>query len=207
MSAPGGPARSGIAAGPPPPGRDRPTRRLPAELGAWLFVLADMTVFAFLFGAYLVDRSGQEAVFRAGQDRLLPVFGVVNTLLLLTSSLAVATAVRLLRRGSPAVPRLLGLAVACGLAFSVLKIAEYGDKLSHGLDPQTDAFFMYYFVLTGVHWFHLACGLLMLTGMIAVTRRGSPLSPHERIYVEAGATFWHMVDLLWIVLFPLLYLV
>jgi nitric oxide reductase NorE protein len=172
-----------------------------------MFVLADMTVFAFLFGAFLVDRSGQEELFRAGQDRLTPAFGVVNTLLLLTSSLAVATAVRRLPRGGPSIPRLLGVAVACGLAFSVLKVLEYREKLGHGLDPKSDDFFMYYFVLTGVHWFHLACGLVLLGVMIAMTRRGAPLSPSARSYVEGGATFWHMVDLLWIVLFPLLYLV
>ena len=66
---------------------------------------------------------------------------------------------------------------------------------------------MYYFVLTGVHWFHLACGLLVLAGLVRLTRRGGELSARERTYAEGGGVFWHMVDLLWIVLFPLLYLV
>ncbi|MDX8153773.1 cytochrome c oxidase subunit 3 [Patulibacter brassicae] len=187
--------------------RAAPARRVPGELGTWVFVLADMTVFAFLFGAYLVDRSGQLETFHASQQQLIPLFGIVNTVLLLTSSLAVALALRLLATAPAAARRLLWLAIGCGLAFSVLKVAEYADKLSQGLTPQSDDFLMYYFVLTGVHWFHLACGLLVLAGLVRLTRRGGELSARERTYAEGGGVFWHMVDLLWIVLFPLLYLV
>jgi len=197
-----------------PPGDavDAPRDRggtVPGETGIWVFIGADLVVFAALFVAFLYDRSDAEPLFAQGQTHLNVTFGVVNTALLLTSSLFVAIAVRGLRQRTltpRTLQRLVMGAFAAGIGFSVLKVLEYSDKVDHGFKPLTDDFFMYYFVLTGLHWFHLAIGLAGLTAMWFIAGR-STRSPAQVRLFESGASFWHMVDLVWIVLFPLVYLV
>jgi nitric oxide reductase NorE protein len=182
-----------------------PTRHLPGEVGVWVFILGDMAIFAVLFVTYLTGRTGDVDLFNSSQSALNPDFGLVNTLLLLTSSLLVVMGVRSVKeRRGPGAWFFLG-AIACGLAFSALKVIEYSDKASHGLTPATNDFFMYYFVLTGLHWFHVALGILVLIAMTHFARKDD-LTDQQVAFVEGGACFWHMVDLLWIVLFPLLYL-
>ncbi|MCD2195807.1 cytochrome c oxidase subunit 3 family protein [Actinomycetospora endophytica] len=180
--------------------------RIPGEPGIWVFVLADMTVFGAFFVVFLVVRLGQPEVFAASRPSLEVGLGLVNTLVLITSSVLVALGVRRARdgqRGSAA--RLVTAGMACGLAFLVIKVIEYSLEVAAGVVPTTNDFFMYYFVLTGIHAAHVIMGL----GGLAAVRRtlGRPRpGPHDLRTAETGATFWHMVDALWIVLFPLLYL-
>lgn len=87
-----------------------------------------------------------------------------------------------------------------------MKLLEWGDKLSAGITPATNDFFMFFFTLTGLHFLHLLIGMVVLGFLVRASRRPLP-TPRQLAYVEGGACFWHMVDLLWIVLFPLLYLV
>lgn len=184
-----------------------PARRTPGEEGVWVFILGDMTIFAVVFAAYLYYRGEQAALFRAGQQTLEQSYGVINTLLLLTSSLFVVTGVRALRQGRNAItPWLFTGALFCGLGFTTTKFLEYGEKLRGGVTPATDEFYLYYFVLTGLHFFHLLLGMVVLAFLIRLARR-SELTTKQIAFVEGGACYWHMVDLLWIVLFPLLYLV
>jgi len=180
---------------------------VPGEAGVWVFILGDMLVFALLFLTYLYYRADDPGLFAQSQARLDQTFGAVNTLLLLLSSLMVLTAVRAIRhRRHRIASRLIAGAFACGIAFSILKVLEYHDKIAHHLTPATNDFFMVYFIVTGLHWFHLIVGLCVLSALIVLTRRPR-LSAGQLAFVEGGACFWHMVDLLWIVLFPLLYLV
>jgi nitric oxide reductase NorE protein len=166
-----------------------------------------MLIFAVLFLTYLYYRAGDAALFSASQARLDQTIGAVNTLLLLASSLMVLTAVRAVRGGVDRVaPWLIAGAFSCGIAFSILKYVEYHDKVAHHLTPAKNDFFMLYFVLTGLHWFHLIMGLCVLSALFVLTRKPQ-LTSRQFAFVEGGACFWHMVDLLWIVLFPLLYLV
>jgi nitric oxide reductase NorE protein len=182
-------------------------RRVPGEVGTWVFIFGDMTVFAFVFATYLLARASDTELFHAGQRHLDATAGAVNTLLLLTSSLCVVAAVRATgRRRARAARWLFGGAIACGLGFTFNKYLEYSDEISRGFTPTTDDFWTYYYVLTGLHLFHLLVGLGVLT--FAIRQAGNPrLTARRYAYVEGGACFWHMVDLLWIVLFPLLYLV
>lgn len=181
-------------------------KHLPGEVGVWVFILGDLMVFALLFGVYLYYRIDDPALFASSQSRLNQAFGAVNTLLLLTSSLLVVTAVRALRHGVTNIaPELFAGAMACGAGFAVLKIFEYSGKISEGLVPATNEFWMYYFILTGLHFFHLLLGMAVLTFCLVSSRMAS-LSAQRFSLVEGGACFWHMVDLLWVVLFPLLYL-
>jgi nitric oxide reductase NorE protein len=183
------------------------TRHVPGETGTWIFIFGDMLVFAVLFATYLYYRGEDPGLFNGSQEALNPTYGAVNTLLLLLSSLLVVLAVHCVRRGLRRVaPRLIAGAFTCGVGFSAMKIVEYSDKVGHDITPATNDFFMYYFVLTGLHWFHLLLGLAVLSYLFVLSRKPS-LTPRQFAFFEGGACFWHMVDLLWIVLFPLLYLV
>lgn len=179
---------------------------IPGEAGIWIFILGDMAVFAVLFGTFLVYRSKDVALFDGSQLHLNATFGLINTLLLLASSMFVVLAVSAVRRGTPRpAPLLIIGAIGCGLAFSALKIVEYVGTIDAGITPQTNTFYMFYFLLTGLHWFHLILGLAVLTYLLVSTRR-KRRDARQLAWFEGGGCFWHMVDLLWIVLFPLIYL-
>jgi nitric oxide reductase NorE protein len=185
----------------------KPARHLPGEEGTWIFILGDMTVFALLFGVYIDARSKDPLLFDRSQAILHQTYGAINTLLLLSSSLMVVMAVRAIRHGVPNIaPRLFAGAFACGLGFSFMKYLEWSEKLKDGIKPATNDFWMYYYILTGLHFFHLILGMAVLV-FCFVQAKKPQLSVRQFAFVEGGACFWHMVDLLWIVLFPLLYLV
>lgn len=187
-----------------------PARRrghIPGEPGVWVFILGDMTVFALLFGVFIYYRGKQPELFDRSQMDLHRYFGAINTLLLLTSSLAVITGVRAIRAGYRRLaPAMIAVALLCGCLFLMNKALEWTSLLSHHHQPATNNFFMYFFVLTGIHAFHLLIGMGVLITLFVLSRKPT-LTPGQRAFVEGGACFWHMVDLLWIVLFALLYLV
>ena len=183
------------------------TRRIPGEEGTWIFIVGDMCVFAVFFSVYLHSRGKAPALFNRSQEMLNRNFGLINTFLLLISSLLVVIAVRAFRvQRQVLASRLFVGAFLCGLGFVVVKAFEYHDKLAAGINPTTNDFFMYYFVLTGLHLFHLIVGMVVLTVLYRFSRRPE-LTKNQLAFFEGGACFWHMVDLLWLVLFPLLFLV
>jgi nitric oxide reductase NorE protein len=182
------------------------TRHVPGEVGTWMFILGDMTVFAVLFGVYVYYRGKQPALFQHSQTELHRAFGALNTLLLLTSSLGVVTAVRATRaKMRKLAPAAISVAFICGCGFLVDKVLEWSNLVSHGHPPSSNNFFMYFFVLTGIHAFHLLIGMGVLITLFVLSRKES-MSAGQYSFVEGGACFWHMVDLLWVVLFALLYL-
>jgi nitric oxide reductase NorE protein len=186
---------------------DRTPRRLPGVEGLWVFVIADMTVFAVLFGCFIVGRHQNPILFEQARHALNPNFGGVNTLILLTSSWFVALALDSVRKSRfQLAQRLLAGAFLCGLAFMVSKGIEYTEKLNANITLLTNDFFMYYFTLTGIHLFHVVAGTVVLA---VLWRKAGARSfdPERPIVLECGAIYWHMVDLIWIILFPLLYLV
>jgi nitric oxide reductase NorE protein len=174
--------------------------------GVWVFVAADMTMFAMLFVSFMLDRRHAPALFENSRHALNADFGGVNTLILLTSSWLVVLAVDAAKAGRvQQVPRCLAGAWACGLAFCVSKALEYGGKLHAGISMLSNDFYMYYFALTGIHLLHVVAGTVML-GVLWKKARAGAYGAANRVGLECGATYWHMVDLLWILLFPLLYL-
>ncbi|ORA08142.1 hypothetical protein BST14_24985 [Mycobacterium arosiense ATCC BAA-1401 = DSM 45069] len=186
----------------------RDNQHLPGEKGIWILVLGEMSVFGILFGAYLYARSNEPAVFDASQHFLVANYAFVNTILLVCSSLFVVNAIRALRRGCLAIAsKLFAAALLCGFVFSILKILEYHDKVDNNLVVTTNSFFMWFFTLTGYHFYHLIVGMGLLGYLIYKTRTSKDFSTSELRFAESCAVYWHMVDLLWIVLFPLLYLV
>lgn len=188
---------------PPTPHRQRVLPGLP---GFWIFILMDMSFFSVLFLAYLLERAKQPLLYAASQAHLNVSLGLLNMLVLLTSSWFVALAVHALRRGQRR--RTVGLllaALACGLLFAAVKVTEYRQEFALGITPLTDGFFMLYFSLTFIHFLHVLIGIVVLGALAWKTRVGT-YGPHCMAGIEVGATYWHMVDLLWILLFPLLYM-
>jgi nitric oxide reductase NorE protein len=187
-------------------------RRTPAEAGIWVFILGDMLVFAEMFFIFALLRAENRDQFDASQQLVNPIYGLLYTLLLLASSWAVVMAVTAVRRNLRTLSeRLILWGFGGGAAFVAIKFIEYGTKLSAGITPVTNEFFMLYFVLTFVHLLHAAVGLGVLMYVRShVNALGSAVDDvnrHERLrMIEAGAVYWHMVDLLWIVLFALFYL-
>ncbi|MER6083044.1 cytochrome c oxidase subunit 3 [Streptomyces sp. NPDC001833] len=179
-------------------------RHVPGEPGLWVFLLGDMIMFSVFFGFIAVLHGRYPRMFRASQQALHPDLGLLNTLLLLIASALVARGLRQLRSGRPA--RTLPWALLCALGFAAVKGSEYALVIRGGHTPSSNAFFMYYFVFTGIHLAHLAIGIGALTVLIVLSRRPA-LSRGQLLVAEGAAAYWHMVDLLWLVLFPLFYLV
>ena len=172
-----------------------------------MVILGELAIFALFFGAYLVAWGQDPDLFAAGQAHLNQGRAVLNTVLLLCSSLFVARAVEAARQGETEGARAsLAVALGGGLAFFLVKAIEYRDLFDHGFSPATDDFFTYYFVLTWAHLLHLLVGMGVLVFLRSLARRPE-LSARQIGYLEAGGCYWHMVDVIWIVLFPLLYLV
>lgn len=190
-----------------PDHRSNEATRIPGEPGIWVLVLGDMVMFAVFFGLFLHARSEDPVSFADSRLVLNQDFGAINTLLLLTSSLLVAMGVASLRsEDRTSAARSFAWAGVCAAGFMVVKAAEYSSEISHGYTPVTNDFFMYFFALTGLHLAHLVIGSVLLVLMWRTARRPQPRQREQR-FIECCAVYWHMVDLLWVVLFPLLYLV
>ena len=181
-------------------------RRLPGDQGVWIFVGADLMMFGLFFTSFVVERSKKLDVYNLAQQALNFNYGGINTLILVTSSWFVVLAVHAAKMNKvQQVPYLLLGALFCGLTFCAVKVAEYAEKISHGISMLTNDFFMYYFILTGIHFVHVIVGNVILFILWKKARAGA-YGRHNVKGLESGATYWHMVDLLWIILFPLLYL-
>lgn len=179
---------------------------VPGEVGIWVFVLGDLLVFTLFFLVFLVYRSADVELYRESKMQLNVHLGALNTVLLLLSSWSLATSVAALRSGQEALCKnTLSFTVLCGIGFVVVKYFEYSEKVGAGFTLLSNDFFMYYFVFTGIHLLHLLIGLVVLAYLWLCLRRGG-LGRVSTMTMESGATYWHMVDLLWVVLFPLLYL-
>jgi nitric oxide reductase NorE protein len=182
-------------------------RRIPGEEGIWVFVLGDMTVFALFFATFMYSRGKNPQVFGAGHADLHVALGTVNTVLLLSSSLLVAIGVQWVLGGRHRdATRLFSGALGCGIGFVAVKAIEWTQLFSEGKGVGSGEYFSYYFVFTGIHLMHVLIGLVILGRLVVLTRR-PVLDGEQRQLCETGGIFWHMVDLLWVVLFALFYLV
>ncbi len=185
---------------------NKPTQRLPGVEGVWVFIGADMFFFAVLFVSFMLERFKSPEIFEVARRTLDPNFGGINTLILLTSSWFVVLAVEAAKKDQLSqIPAWLFAGFGCGVAFGISKAFEYGAKLSAGITPATNDFYMFYYVLTGFHLLHVTAGSILLL-ILWNQARQRKFSSGNMVVLECGATYWHMVDLLWIVLFPLLYL-
>jgi cytochrome c oxidase subunit 3 len=190
-----------------------------ARLGMWVFVASESLLFAGLFALYAAYRFAYPAEFHAGSAHANVVLGTINTYVLLTSSLTVALAIDATRHGHRRrTLALLAATIALGGVFLVLKAIEYAGHLADGLAPGSHYAFaalpahgvaLYvtlYYLLTGLHALHVLGGLGMLAWLTWRARRGD-FTPGAHIALELGALYWHLIDLVWIFLWPLLYLI
>lgn len=177
----------------------------PGDLAVWFFICAELLAFGVFFLGFSIARRFDRALFDAGQATLDTTAGLVNTLLLITSSLLVVRAVRALRQARPrvAVHRLLG-GFALGAAFLVVKGHEYAVQFAAGVSFDDDTFSMFYIGLTGFHAMHVVLGMVVLA-VVAAQAAAGRYTPTDCNGAESGAAYWHMVDLVWLILFPLIY--
>jgi nitric oxide reductase NorE protein len=197
---------------PPPAPTSLPHLR--GDLAVWIFILAELLAFGVFFVAYAFSRARHPALFDAAQAALDRHAGALNTVLLVSSSACVAQAVALLAAAPAnaahadrrAARWLLG-AITCGLGFVLVKGNEYATHFAAGMELSSSTFTMFYLGLTGFHFMHVLLGLVVLTVLWQRTRAGAyrPDTAHGMNGLESGAAYWHMVDLVWLLLFPLVY--
>ena len=183
------------------------SNELPGDLAIWLFIFAELTVFAIFFISYSWMHTHNFELFTAGQSTLHPTAGLINTMALITSSYLVALAMIAARQGDRkrCQQGLMG-AILVASIYVVSKLWEYEILLGQGYDLSTNSFYMFYFFMTGFHFMHVLLGMVVLAIFVVCLREPSYLEENLSS-VESGACYWHMVDLLWIILFPLMYVI
>lgn len=198
-----------------PPWKTLGRQHQATTFGMWVFLASEVLLFAGLFAGYAVYRGLYPSGFLAAGRHTDVVFGTVNTALLMTSSFSLATAGRAAKAGLPhAARRLIWVTIAIGMTFLVLKGFEYREDLHKGLFPGLAfpiairgamLFFSFYWIMTGIHALHVTAGLIALSRLQLVSRR-NPQWLAGSTSEEATALYWHLVDVIWIVLYPILYL-
>lgn len=186
-------------------------------MGMWFFLFTELLLFGGLFLLYSVFRSKHSQAFHDVAKELDLMLGTINTIVLITSSLTMALSISFLRRGDKRRSVLLQAAtIALGLTFLVIKYFEWGAKIDHGIYPDSPAlltrekgyilFYGLYFVMTGLHGLHVLAGLVLIGVMLFFTQRGR-VNSAGHVRLENSGLYWHFVDVVWIYLFPLFYLI
>jgi cytochrome c oxidase subunit 3 len=187
------------------------------RMGVWLFLFTELLLFGGLFFIYSVYRFMHQADFHVAAKELNVFVGTLNTVILLTSSLTMALSITAIQRGS----RKLSISLQCitilfGIIFLVNKYFEWMTKIHHGIYPGSEGllargsgqilFFGLYFTMTGLHALHVIIGGVLIAVMARFTINGV-ITPEKYVKLEAAGLYWHLVDIIWIFLFPLFYLI
>lgn len=174
--------------------------------GVLWFILADIIVFFMIFADFMTQRAKQIDIFDQSAAIMDLQLGVLNTLILITSGMFVVYAVNAAKAGDQkATRRWILVSFVIGSGFAVTKGLEWGNKLGQGITMFTNDYYMYYYTLTGAHFLHFVGGMVTLAILWFMAGR-EPVNGRLLNPIESGAMYWHMVDLLWIFLFPMLYL-
>jgi len=182
-------------------------KKLPGDLAMWFFILAELTAFAAFFIGFAVAEQLNVDMFITGKAKLHPIAGLINTVALITSSLFVALALRAFHlKKQREVAWLLIIAQLIAVIYLVVKVWEYQFLFAAGIDIETNTFFTLYFLITAFHFMHVLLGMVILMLMTIKAYKGRYLNKSASGF-ESGACYWHMVDLLWIILFPLIYVI
>jgi len=189
-----------------------------STLGMWVFLVTEVLFFGGMFTAYVIYRATYRRAFEGASNLLDIRLGAFNTAVLILSSLTMALAVWASGQGKKkALILFLALTMVLGSVFLGVKVVEYAQKFEHhevpgpafvvphGLPPQSEMFFSLYFCMTGLHALHMIIGLGLLTWLVVKAQRGA-FSPRYNTPVDMVGLYWHFVDIVWIFLFPLLYL-
>ena len=188
-----------------------------SKLGMWLFIFTELLLFGGLFITYAVYRYlHQDAFHLASQELDVPI-GTINTIILLISSATIAMSTTAIQQGKKKLTLgLIGATILLAAVFLVNKYFEWGTKFEHGIFPGSEyldqlgygdvLFFGLYFFMTGLHAFHIVIGMVLL-GVIYLRVKNGRLDAGNFQLLENGGLYWHLVDLIWIFLFPLFYLI
>ncbi|MCG8687011.1 MAG: cytochrome c oxidase subunit 3 family protein [Desulfobacterales bacterium] len=187
------------------------------KLGMWLFLYTEIILFGGLFVLYAVYLTVHTQDFIDGGKQLSRIFGLINTVILLISSFAVAASITAVQKEQKGLALTgLGVTLGCGLIFLINKYFEWGAKISLGIYPNSETlmdgptgqnvFFGLYYVITGLHGLHIVIGMTVLAVAMAYVASGKVTSTRFALLENAGL-YWHLVDLIWIFIFPLFYLI
>ena len=179
------------------------TPRIPGQGAMWALVMIEAMTFSAYFVVYAVYYKLNPQAFLDAQSELDLGFGVLNTIILLTSSWSIALCVQRSREGNygAAVRNCLATALG-GVIFAILKLYEWSVEIGKGLTFSTSEFFSYYYFFTGMHLLHVLVGFIALG--VVYYQLSSPARRSQEL-IETGATYWHLVDFLWVIIFALLY--
>ena len=176
------------------------------KLGIWLFLASEVMLFGSLFSAYVLLRTGTPLWPEQSATLNVPL-ATLNTVILISSSVTMVMAWAAAAGGKLSRYRLfMGLTLLGGLLFLVVKAFEYNEKFSHGLYPSTNNFLALYFTMTGLHAIHVIAGMTAIGWVLRKAMKGA-FGPTYFTPVDLVGLYWHLVDLIWIFLFPLLYLI
>ena len=188
-----------------------------SKLGIWLFIFTELLFFGGLFVTYAVYRFRNREAFHLAAHELDVVIGTVNTAILLISSMTIAmstTAIQ--KKDKRATLVLIGITLLLALVFLVNKYFEWTTKIGHGIWPDSPMleelgqgdilFFGLYYFMTGLHALHIIIGMVLLTVILVRVQKGRITFDNYQL-LENGGLYWHLVDLIWIFLFPLFYLI
>jgi nitric oxide reductase NorE protein len=179
----------------------------PGDLAIWFFIFAELLAFGVFFVAYAFARAHNVELFDESQQHLNRTSGAVNTLVLITSSYFMVRAVAAIKQGlSGECARWIAAAIGMGGVFLVIKVFEFHEKFSAGITLSSNTFYMFYLSLTIFHFMHVILGMVILAAVM-LKAQGGGYGVKNHTGVETGASYWHMVDLLWIILFPLVYVI
>lgn len=187
------------------------------KVGMWIFLFTELLFFGGMFLLYSVFRSRYAAEFHVAAQQENLLLGSINTTILLTSSFTIAVAIAAIRKGNKILSLFMQMATMMfGICFLIIKYFEWMEKISRGLYPNSAVmlnqgkgdvlFFSLYYVMTGIHGIHVMIGLIVIYIMFTYTRRGI-IDRDNFAKLENTGLYWHFVDIVWIYLFPLFYLI
>ena len=186
----------------------------PGDFAIWIIIYVELITFGLFFIGYAISRRENIEMFNSSQLMLNQTSGFINTFILISSSYFVAKAIYYIRtmkqnnikESNTKASKWLVFAIVCGIAFLLIKISEFYHIFSMGITLSTNKFFMFYLLLTLFHFMHVFLGTIILFNIRQRTKIAG-YTPDDYLGFESGASYWHMVDLLWIVLFPLVYII
>jgi len=188
-----------------------------SKIGMWLFLLSEILLFGGLFILYSTYRYKNPIAFHLAAWELNRVLGTLNTLILLTSSLTMALSIYFIQKGNrKGSASFLMATIFLGFLFLIIKYAEWATKIGHGIYPNSPRllgrskgeilFYGLYYSMTGLHGLHVLVGILVLSVMLFLMMKGK-INENRSIPLENSGLYWHLVDIIWIFLFPLFYLI
>ncbi len=183
------------------------SHKIPGNMAIWAAILAEMSEFAIMFIVYFLAKVHNPVVFNEGPAKLSTLAGASNTLIMLTSSFFVVRAVIAMRENNPVMSsRWLWGAVFCGILYLIIKYFEYEWNTAQGLSTETNIFYAVYYYVTFNHFLHVAWGSAAIIWVIYRLNTGIYTQQEHEGLINV-ALYWHMIDLAWITIFPLLYVI